>query len=857
MSPARLRCPCRPGGAPVLLPEEPSPQMTPAARPASRAREGSAPGEDLQDTCTRIAVSGVDLPGIAAGILEALVGATGAEAGLLLLRGRCGPMEPLAAGGAIPGPAAHLLARFAEETGHPVAVADLRSDRRIPQPGADDLLAQGFRAYLCQPLLAAGGTMGTLHLASGTSARFDSDSVRSAARAARVLALAVLAHRHRAETEQIADERAREVALLLEMSRSLGHLTGRAEVPGLLLENLTQLADPDLGAVLLVEGGRATITVQEEVPLPSGSHHAARHRVLSEFERAAGTVPPEIIVQENRSRSGVLEGAVTPSWRSELHLPLRRRGGVVGMVSVFATRTGAFGEARRRLLTTVAGLVSLTMDRLERTLEDERSRIESVVDAMGEGLLWVDPRGRLELANPAGRRSLLDLTGDAQPGELHRLGDVDLDRLRDEFAGGRRTRYQAEVGSGAAGRAYTLTASPVGGRTGEPKGMVLVLSDVTEQRFLQDQLLQAEKLSSLGEMISGVAHELNNPLTAVMGFAQLLEIHGGLEPEVLRKIGGITQQAVRCQRIVQNLLSFARDHHPAKVPVDFNGVVRSVMQLLEYQLRVDGIQISLDLSPELPAVRGDVHELQQVLLNLVTNAHHALQESPGQRRLSITTSATDDGVRLVMEDNGPGIAPEHLRRVFDPFFTTKGVGKGTGLGLSLAYGCIREHGGNIRADNRPGEGARFIIDLPTAGPAVEAPPLLAPAPEGPRAPRSVREILVADDEPAIATFIAEALRADGHRVDVVHDGQQARERIRIRRYDLIVTDLKMPRMSGRELYEDLARTDPAVAERIIFSTGDTVSRETVDFLRRFGDRCLTKPFRLTELQALIDRLLDS
>ncbi|MGD8376034.1 MAG: ATP-binding protein [Acidobacteriota bacterium] len=849
-----------------MVPEDPtqspeSPRSRPGRRRSAPAPTARTRSEELLDACTRVAVSGGSLAEIGEGILSTLVAASGADSGLLLLREPGGGGSVIAVREAMPASAAHGLARGVEQAGHPLLVADLRTDRRVAGPGADDLLGHGFRSYLCQPLLAAGGALGTLHLASRPSESFDTVALDAAARAARVLALAVRAHRSRVESERLAEDRAREVSLLLEMSRGLGHVRGRAEIPDLLLEKLARIADADLGAVVLVEGDRASVTVQEELPLPAALRRRAGDRALEALEEHGGGRPATVDRQELRSGSGLLAGPVAPAWRSELAAPLRSRGRVAGMVLLVAHRRSAFSEVDRRLLTTVSGLVSLTLERLDRALEDERSRIESVVDAMGEGLLWVDAAGRLELANPAGRRSLLDLLGEPQPAELHRLGDVDLDGLREEFAGGRRTRYQAEVGSGAGARAYTLTASPVRGRAGEPQGMVLVLSDVTEQRGLQAKLMQTEKLSSLGEMISGVAHELNNPLTAVMGYAQLLEGAGDLGAEIVRKIRGISEQAARCQRVVQNLLSFARNHEPEQGPVDINGMIRSVIHLMGPPLRVDGIELRQELSGDLPAVRGDVHQLQQVLLNLVTNAHQAIRSAAAEGgaagHISIRTAPVDGRVRIVVEDDGPGILPGHLNRVFDPFFTTKEVGVGTGLGLSLAYGCITEHGGEIRVESRPGAGARFLIDLPGAA-VRERPeaPLAVPArPTG--GGLSSRDVLVVDDEPAIAELIAEALRAAGHHVDIVHDGRVARERLREQRYDLVLTDLKMPHMSGVDLYEDLERTDPEMAGRMIFSTGDTVSRETAAFLRRFEDRCLTKPFRLHDLHAVVERVLEA
>ena len=832
----------------------------PPFEPFSTSTESSAAppaGFSLLDELTGLAVSGRDVPGAVQAILSRLASAVGADAVQLLIEGLPGDRGRFVAGGqpALLDSGTRALARLVREGRHPLLIADLSTDARVPEAAVQDLIAGGSRTYLCQPLLAGGSLLGTLHLAAGQPERFAAGTVEQAGMAARVLALLVQAHRSRLEMEERAESRAREVALLLEVSRSLGDTTGGEDLSPLVLEALPRLSDLDLGLLLLAEGADAEVSVKELVPVPASLRTAARQAAMSAFLDAGGLEPPSVRSRESRAGSGVLEGGVSPAWRSVLHRPLHRRGEVAGMVSIFAVRDGAFGEAEERLLTTLAGQVSLTVERLVRVREDERSRVEFLVDAMGEGLLWIDASGRLQMTNPAGRRSLLDLTGEPHPTELPQLGDVKLTELLKEFAGGRRTRHQAEVGSGAAGRRYTLTAAAVEGRGGGCDGMVIVLSDITEQAQLREQLMQTDKLSALGEMISGVAHELNNPLAAVMGFAQLLETTPQLDENVRRKVKGINEEAQRCGRIVRSLLSFARHHNPRREPVDLNGVVRSVMQLMEYPLRSEGVKVTLDLSPELPAVRGDPHILQQVLLNLVTNANHAMRESGRPGHLQIVSRPDGDRVKLLVEDNGVGITAENLRRVFDPFFTTKKFGQGTGLGLSLAYGCIQEHDGTILADSRHGEWTRFHIELPVSGAAAPRPRAAAMPASEVRKARPGRDILVVDDEPKITEFIAEALGADGHRVDVVHDGMEARRRLQDRHYDLIITDLKMPRMNGRELYEDLLRRSPEMASRVIFSTGDTVSRDTAEFLQGLGDRYLAKPFRLAELQAMVDRVL--
>ncbi|MDR7414917.1 MAG: ATP-binding protein [Armatimonadota bacterium] len=230
----------------------------------------------------------------------------------------------------------------------------------------------------------------------------------------------------------------------------------------------------------------------------------------------------------------------------------------------------------------------------------------------------------------------------------------------------------------------------------------------------QARLVQSEKLAALGELVAGVAHELNNPLTSVLGYAQLLEA-GELNGEDARRaMGVILQEAERARRIVQNLLTFARQRAHERGPVDVNAALEQTLALRRYELERAGVEFALDLARDLPFIEGDLFQLQQVFLNLINNAAQALAGARG--RIEIRTTHREGRVVVEVADTGPGIPPEHLHRIFDPFFTTKDVGQGTGLGLSISYGIVRDHGGEIYAENRPEGGARFVIELPAAAP---------------------------------------------------------------------------------------------------------------------------------------------
>ena len=372
----------------------------------------------------------------------------------------------------------------------------------------------------------------------------------------------------------------------------------------------------------------------------------------------------------------------------------------------------------------------------------------------------------------------------------------------------------------------------------------------------QEQLIQSEKLSAVGEFVAGVAHELNNPLAAVMGFSEMLkDADVGEKPR--RYLDMIFKSAQRCQKIVQSLLSFARRHQPERKPVSVNKLVEAVLEIVAYPLRTSNIEVVTKFDPKLPVVMADEHQIQQVFLNIVNNARQAVEAHQPQPngRIKITTEVCEPNVRVIIQDNGPGIPEENLRRIFDPFFTTKEVGKGTGLGLSLCYGMITEHGGNIKPMSRPGEGATFTIELPIAydfGAAIETLPAAGTEKINPREGAG-KKILVIDDEGSILQMIHDGLGRSGYRVDTVADGETALQRLKENHYDAIFCDWKMPGLNGRQIYEQLRATNPEFCRRVIFITGDVINEQMQEFLEAEKRPCLAKPFKLAELRDIIKR----
>ena len=380
-----------------------------------------------------------------------------------------------------------------------------------------------------------------------------------------------------------------------------------------------------------------------------------------------------------------------------------------------------------------------------------------------------------------------------------------------------------------------------------------LVRDVSERKKLDDQsrdlyhqLLQAEKLAALGQTISGVAHELNNPLATILTWAERLS-QRRLDDSTRRGVETILSESERAAKIVRNLLTFARKRQSTRTMVDLNHVLRDTLALRSYEQRVTNITLIDALASGLPQVFADPHQIQQVLLNLIINAEQAMLSAHGRGTLVVRTwhDVEREAVVLEVNDDGPGVPPEVQPRIFDPFFTTKDVGKGTGLGLTVVYAIVQEHGGRIRLESSRDRGASFFVEFPIAAgrtrePAVPASPLELEGLEGKR-------VLVVEDEPALAAAVADALTDAGFVVDRAGDGEEALAFVGERLYDLVVCDLKMPRLDGRSFYRAIAATAPDLAQRVIFVTGDVVAPDAERFLEETGCRWLAKPFRLGDL----------
>ena len=382
-----------------------------------------------------------------------------------------------------------------------------------------------------------------------------------------------------------------------------------------------------------------------------------------------------------------------------------------------------------------------------------------------------------------------------------------------------------------------------------------LIRDVSERKKKDDQsrdgryqMLQAEKMAALGQTISGVAHELNNPLATILSWAERLA-ERNVDEKTKQGLEVILGESERAARIVRNLLTFARKRQTTRAMVDINQVVRETLALRAYEQKVTNIQVIEALAAGVPDVFADGHQIKQVLLNLLINAEQACLGANGKGTILVRTSHDADRGSAVLEvnDDGPGVAEDRQSKVFDPFFTTKEVGQGTGLGLTVAYAIVQEHGGRIWLTSKQGQGASFFVELPVTGQHLNAPAARAAQQAISLEAFKGLRVLVVEDEPALAVAVSEALADAGFTVDRAGDGEEGLTRLTEARYDLIVCDLKMPRIDGMQFYRAMAAATPALARRVIFVTGDVAGTDAERFLEETGCRWLSKPFRLGDL----------
>ncbi len=624
---------------------------------------------------------------------------------------------------------------------------------------------------------------------------------------------------------------------LTTLSRELAGAFRPSTVVELVARALTELLQPDRLSIVLLD----VETNRLAVAYDSASVPTVTDDPLLQLALRRGPLAFTRDVAAEAARLGVELGDAAPaSWSGA---PLIAGGRAIGAVSLAAGRAGAFGEAEQMIIAAVVAQAAIALEnaRLVELLSSGKREWERTVDAITQAICILDARGVVRRAN----RIFAGLVGTAVtalPGRpwLGLLPPVWADPVMRALADPGNTSVEVRAGE----RILLLTAYPT---TEADGGAVLVFEDQTEKRRLQDQLIQSEKMSAIGQLIAGVAHDLNNPLASVVGFSDFLAEAGEVPERLAEPLQVIRQEAERAATIVKNLLSFARRQEGERRRQPIKPILESTLQLLANQLMASRIEATLRVEAGLPDVEVNGNQIKQVFVNVINNGAQAIAETGQGGRIWVTAKRWLDGVAVSVTDSGPGIPEEIAARVFEPFFTTKPEGKGTGLGLSICQGILKEHGGRLTLEAKPGAGATFIVELPGTTPPAAEPERAAE----PGAPARKLRVLVVDDEPPILHYMSATLESWGHTVEVASDGQYALERALVGAFDVIICDLRMPHLGGRDMYHKLARQDPRTAERVIFATGDTVRGDTLRFLESLGRPYLHKPFTLAELRQVL------
>jgi CheY-like chemotaxis protein len=375
-----------------------------------------------------------------------------------------------------------------------------------------------------------------------------------------------------------------------------------------------------------------------------------------------------------------------------------------------------------------------------------------------------------------------------------------------------------------------------------------------EKHLLQEKAEISSRLASVGEMAAGIAHEINNPLTGVIGFSDML-MERKLPQDMREQVEIIADGSRRVADIVKRLLTFARQHKPVRAMVNINDLIANTLNMRSYVLKTNNINVITEYDETLPLITIDPGQIQQVFLNLIVNAEYSMKKTGKPGELRIKTKKLNDKITISFRDNGLGISEENMKRLFQPFFTTKPVGEGTGLGLSLSRSIIIEHSGTISVESELNEGATFQIELPITesypeDESIESAPLL-------KTKENIKKIyvLIVDDEVTVRHFIKSILDNSDYVVDTTGDPYEALQKITINDYDVVILDIRMPGMSGQELFEKIVNDKPYMSKTILITTGDSANSEVKSFIQKYKLHFLSKPFSRQMLESKIREVL--
>lgn len=676
------------------------------------------------------------------------------------------------------------------------------------------------------------------------------------------------------------EQRVQELTVLYSIGKSVSTLMDLEELLERIVEAGVYITRAEEGFLLLRDGRTNELYLRAAKNL--GEQRAQRLRMPIDDSLAGQVVrtgkPIRINTRDHvGSALKVKTGFLV---RSIIQVPLMVGQHVIGVLAVDNQQSDlGFSENDQYLLSALAGYAAIAIEnaRLYREIKQSEERYRGLFANAYDLIFTLDHKFSITSINRVGTQLTGYPLAELQGQLLAKLCTPDSWEMAEPFlcellAGNSVSPFELELVRSDQELVYLEVSAQRISDGKRQNELHCIARNLTERRRLEQQLVQAEKLSAIGQLVAGVAHELNNPLTSISGYAQLLLRDPSITEVIHQDIKHIYTQADRAGRIVHNLLIFAREHKPERTLVNLNEVLQSTLSLRAYQLRVDNIKVVTDYAADLPTTIADPYQLQQVFLNLINNAHQAILQHETSGLLTLRTStatarrepgdggtsslAASNVVRVEIQDTGVGIPDHELGRIFDPFFTTKPVGQGTGLGLSICFGIVQEHSGQIWAESTTGMGTTVYVDLPAQTQEAALPangtdptPIMHVAPA-----ELAYNVLVVDDEEAVGALLARLLKDMGHHATVVTTGEAALTALAHTPFDLILTDVKMPGMSGFDLYRALQQHYPDLAQRLVFVTGDTLSPATQARIAQIGTPYIAKPFAIDRLEALMHSL---
>ncbi|HUJ33544.1 MAG TPA: PAS domain S-box protein [Candidatus Acidoferrum sp.] len=578
--------------------------------------------------------------------------------------------------------------------------------------------------------------------------------------------------------------------------------------------------------------------------------------------------------KEDLQRKNFREVYENPSDRDALIRELDQRGSVQDREIVLRRKDDtpihclasgfAIRDASGHIVRVQGTLVDVT-DRLEiqRRLHQEQEFVRRLVACFPDIIAVLDREGHYtyvsqRIQDVLGRPPVTyigeRLGARAHPEDRAKLGA----QLRRVLAGEAlqvQIEFRTEASDGS-WRTLRASAGPLYDDAGQISGAVASARDVTESKRFEDQHAQNERFAAMGQMLAGVAHELNNPLTAILGVGDLMRERAN-DDAARRHAEIVLKQARRAAEIVQNLLAFSRPIAQGRSKIRLNEVLRQVVQLQKETLEQKNIVVNLRLPENVPVIEGDPKLLTQAFLNIVMNAQQAISSAGNQGKIDVSVAVDRERVIVAFSDDGPGIPAENIQKIFDPFFTTKRPGGGSGLGLPISLAVVKEHGGTIDVQSEKGSGATFRVSLPVAAeePVPEAQPSGARRSDAGDGALRGHSVLVVDDEESIREIVQEGLSARGVRVDCAVSAEEALSLTAVNEYEFVLCDFNLPGLHGQQLFERLHAKKSHSAPRFVFMTGDLVESSTIAEFREKGVCILQKPFHVSALATLLSELV--